>query len=248
MLPAVLFHATFLGIRVCRRNVIADLFQIVRIAHVHRAHAGVEPGDKYDALMINRRELCVGRVGAETGATGAKITAFLGHLKIPDPDRLGLMGNVHHKQHLGLFAAFAFDRLRHDENKVAHAASGALGECRYVHAEQRINAVHGLPFSGHQQRDLRRQQVLRRRLGRAGQQLLPVDDLQRAVADVAVAEVQAVALRSGRKRTVSISPPDAGRLGCARLLTRQPEVADQNGLRRIAQVKNLRDAPHLPIR
>ena len=113
-------------------------------------------------------------------------------------------------------------------------ANSAIGICS-------IGNVVCAPFQRrhHQPADLRIAQVLGRRLLRALQQLLAVDDLHDAALVGAVAEVDAVALRPGRDRPVQVGRHRAGR---ARLLADQAEVADLHRLGRIAEVVDLRHA------
>ena len=85
----------------------------------------------------------------------------------------------------------------------------------------------------------------RRRLLRAVEQLLAVDDLQDAALVGAVAEVDAVALRAGRDHAVQFGRHRAGRAG---LLAGQAEVADVHRLGRIAEIVDLRHAAGAPVR
>src|SRR5450759_3305076 len=132
---AVKLHAARDRLPGRRRDIEADLLQVKRISHVHRAHTGIEPRDEHDALVVDRRQVRLRRVGTEAGAAGAEISALLGHLEVRDPERLGLVGDIHDKQHLALFAAFVFDRFRHDEYEIANPAPGVPGELRNLHAE-----------------------------------------------------------------------------------------------------------------
>ena len=84
--------------------------------------------------------------------------------------------------------------------------------------------------------DLRREQVLGRRIFGAVEQLLAVDDLKHAVGIDAVAEEHAVALRAGRDRAVQRDRHRAARAG---LLADQAEVADEDRLGRVAHVPDL---------
>ena len=90
--------------------------------------------------------------------------------------------------------------------------------------------------------DLGRVEVCGRRLLRPGEELLPVDDLQHALAAGAVGEIDAVAVGDRPMHAVG----DGDWSGGARLLASEPEVADEHGLRRIAQVVDLRHAPRAP--
>ena len=94
-------------------------------------------------------------------------------------------------------------------------------------------------------RDFRQAQIFRRRLLRPVDQLLAVDDLQEAALVGAVAEIDAVALRSGRDRAVQFGRHRAGR---ARLLAGQAEIADLDGMGGIAEIVDLRHAARAPVR
>ncbi len=85
-------------------------------------------------------------------------------------------------------------------------------------------------------------QVRRRRLLRALQQLLAVDDLQHAAGAAAIAEIDAV-LVDHRDRTMQIGRHRAGR---ARLLAGQAEVADLHRLRRVLEIVDLGHALGAP--
>src|SRR5207237_4302008 len=81
------------------------------------------------------------------------------------------------------------------------------------------------------------------RLLRAFEQLLAIDDLHDAITAGAVAEVDAIELRH-RDRSVQLGRYRHHRR--AGLLSGQTEVANENGLRRIAQVVDLRHARRAP--
>src|SRR6185437_987617 len=86
-------------------------------------------------------------------------------------------------------------------------------------------------------------QVRIRGLGGPGEQLLAIDDLQDAALVRAVAEVDAVRLRSHRDRSVQLYGRLARGTG---LLSGEPEVADELRMRGIGKVVDLRHAPHAP--
>ena len=118
-------------------------------------------------------------------------------------------------------------------------ANSAIGICS-------IGKVVCAPFQRrhHEPRDLGRAQVVRRRLLRALEQFLAVDDLQDAALVGAVAEIDAVALRPGRDRPVQLGRHRAGRAG---LLAGQAEVADLHRMGGIAQIVDLRHALGAPV-
>src|SRR3954470_7819651 len=96
----------------------------------------------------------------------------------------------------------------------------------------------------HELADFRIAQILWRRLLRAFQELLTIDDLQNAALAAAVAEINAV---DGWHRD---RPMQLGRhrAGGARLLTRQAEIADLHRLRRIAEIVDFGHALDAPAR
>ena len=119
-----------------------------------------------------------------------------------------------------------------------------LAEFRQQHVHQRKRRVrprvnrhvelpdHGIPEIGV------------RRLLRALQQLLAIDDLDDAVAAGAVAEVDAIGFRPSRDRPVQLR---RHRIHCrAGLLPGQAEITDEDRMRRIAQVVDLRHARRAP--
>ena len=118
-------------------------------------------------------------------------------------------------------------------------ANSAIGICC-------MGKVVCAPFQRrhHEPRDLRRAQIVRRRLLRSFQQFLAVDDLQDAALVGAVAEIDAVALRPGRDRPVQLGRHRAGR---ARLLAGQAEVADLHRMGGIAEIVDLGHAPGAPV-
>ena len=91
--------------------------------------------------------------------------------------------------------------------------------------------------------DLRIQQILVGRLLRTVQQLLAVDDLDDAPRAGAVAEVDAIAIRSERDGAVKAGRRRADAAG---LLTGQPEIANEHRLGRIAQIVDLGHAIGAP--
>src|SRR5580704_6020345 len=91
--------------------------------------------------------------------------------------------------------------------------------------------------------DFRIFQVFRRRLLRPLQQLLPVDDLQLAALVGAVAEIDTVAGRTQRYRSVQLGRNLAGG---SRLLADEAEIADLDRIERIAEVEDLGHPSHAP--
>ena len=141
--------------------------------------------------------------------------------------------------------AFVQDRLVDDHDDVAALAVLVLGEFGDRHVQHRKGGVGAVEGRHRQPRDLGIAQIVRRRLLRAVEQLVAIDDLQHAALVGAVAEIDAVALRAGRDRPVQFGRHRAGR---ARLLAGQAEVADLHGMRGIAEVVDLRHAAGAPVR
>jgi len=98
---------------------------------------------------------------------------------------------------------------------------------------------HHVEFAHH-----RVAQVGSGRLLRTVQKFFAVDDLHDAALVGAVAEIDAVALRPGRDHPVQIGRNGAGRAG---LLADQTEIANFNGLGRIAEIDHLGHAPRAPV-
>ena len=118
-----------------------------------------------------------------------------------------------------------------------------------------LNSVTSIPRSGNavcaptsggrsSLRDLRVQQVCFGRLFGSVQELVAIDDLDDPVRAGAVAEIHAVDFRAEGDRAVKLRGNGPRRSG---LLTRQPEVADEDRVRRIAQVVDLRHAARAPF-
>jgi hypothetical protein len=131
-----------------------------------------------------------------------------------------------------------------DHQDVARLAFLVLGELGDRHLEHRECGVGADPAVEIELAQHRRAQVVGRRLGRALQQLLAVDDLDHAALVGAVAEIDPVALRARRDRPVQVGRHLAGR---ARLLADQAEVADVHRLGRIGEVVDLGHALGAPV-
>src|SRR5229473_3792238 len=59
------------------RDVVGDLARAVGVAHVEHPHPGVEPGEEHQPLVVEGREVLLGRVRAEAPAAGAEVAARL---------------------------------------------------------------------------------------------------------------------------------------------------------------------------
>ena len=217
---------------------------MVGIAHVERAHAGVEPGDEGHLLVEDRRHALVRGMRAEAAAALAEVAARLRHGPARDHHRPVLDRDVGEPDHLPGLVAFVQDRLVDDHDDVARLALLVVGELRDRHLQHRESRMRAVPGRHDQAADLGARRLSGRRLGCALQQLLAIDDLHEAALVGAVAEIDAVALRPGRDRPVQVRRHGAGR---ARLLADQPEVADLHRLGRIAEVVELRHALGAPI-
>src|SRR5438105_3734976 len=135
---------------------------------------------------------------SETAAARAEVAALFRHGPRRDAERLVLRRDVDKPDHLPPFEAFLLDRFVGDDDEIPRLAEMISGELRYIDAEHgkcRVRTVHRRQV---ETRDLRAQQILRRRLLRALQQLLAIDDLQHAVGVGAIAEVDAIAPGAGR--------------------------------------------------
>ncbi len=183
---------------------------------------------------------------AEAAAALAEMAARFRHGVMRHHHRLALDGGVDEPDHLaGFLAALVLERLVHHHDHVARARLFVLREFRDRHRAER---ERGMRADERRQIELahhRIAQILGRRLFRAGQKLLAVDDLHDAAFVGAVAEIDAVGLRPERDHAVQHGRHRAGR---ARLLPGQAEVADLHRMRRIAQVVDLRHAVGAPAR
>src|SRR5262249_21156465 len=117
-------HATRLRVPVRRGDVVADLLRIVGIADVHRAHAGVEPGDEHDALVVDGREVLLRLVRAEARAASAEGAVPVRNLEVRDADRVAVVRDVHDQHHLRLLVALVLDRVRQHAPKAESLACG----------------------------------------------------------------------------------------------------------------------------
>ena len=122
------------------------------------------------------------------------------------------------------------------------------GESGNRHAEQRKHRVCSVFRPKIEPGDLWIQQVRVGWLLGSVQQLRSIDDLQDGISVVAVADVHAVACRSGGDGTVDVlkMPGHRRRIRRVGLLARQAEVADEHRLRRIGQVVDLQHADGVP--
>ena len=190
-----------------------------------------------------------------------KLPLASGTVQVDDAERLRLDGDVDDPHHLPVLEALVGERLADNSDEVASCLrslrlrivvivldAGGRGrawpqflicEFRQHHAEQRKRRVRAGVRREIEPGDLRIHQIRVGGILRSVQQLVAIDDLHDAVAAGAVAEVDAIALRSRRDRAVQIGRHRTGRAG---LLSRQAEVADEHRLRGIAQVVDLRHA------
>src|SRR3981189_3374366 len=74
-LLGTLADAALLGVLRYRGNVIRDLLRMKWIAHVQRAHPGVEVRKKEAALVVTRRKAFAGGMGPEAPAAAAEAAA-----------------------------------------------------------------------------------------------------------------------------------------------------------------------------
>ena len=180
-------------------------------------------------------------MGSKSAAARAEIARRLRHLKIRYREWLGFGCDVDEENHLSILAALVLRRLVHHDNKIARLALLALGELRNLHPEHRKSGMRSHRWIGVETPQLCVEDVFgrRRKWVRGGgisfEELLAVDDLKRAAAACAVAKVNPIA--------------DANRsvqrlrhrfyLGTG-LLSHSTEVADETGMRGIAQVEDFR--------
>src|SRR5713226_5592658 len=117
-------------------------------------------------------------------------------------------------------AALVGDLLVRDDDEISYRAQLVVAEFPHLHAEHRKSGVCAHHGGEIEPGYLRIEQVLWRRVLGSIEQLVEVDDLQHAAAVGAIAEVDAVALRTRGDHAV-----ERGRhlTGGARLLSRQPE-------------------------
>src|SRR5262249_16592251 len=205
----------------------ADLLRLIRVAHVDRAHAGIEVGDKGDLLVEHRRHALIRGMRAEASPTLAEISARLGHREIRHHHRPRFGRDIDEEHELARFLAFIEDLLVHDHHEITYFAILVLGEFRDRHFEHRENRVRAVEGQHVDLTDNRIAQILRRRFLRTVQKLFAVDDLQHAALVGAVAEIHAIALRAGRDRPMQLGRHRTGGTG---LLSNQAERADTTRL------------------
>jgi hypothetical protein len=129
-----------------RRDEVPDLLGLIRVAHVDRAHAGIEVGDEGDLLVEHRRHALIRGVRAEASAALAEISARFGHREIRHHHRPRFDRDVDEEHELARFLAFIEDLLVHDHHEVAYFAILVLGEFRdrhFQHRENRVRAIEG---------------------------------------------------------------------------------------------------------
>ena len=145
-LLAVDLEAALLGCFRHRRDEMADLPGMIRIAHVERPHPAGEIGDEGEFLVKHRRRALVGGMGAEAHAAVAIIAAALRHREIRDHHGLCLdadVGEPHHLVRL-LAAVGPAGRLADDHDEIAHRPDPRLREFGQRHLQQwkgRVRAV-----------------------------------------------------------------------------------------------------------
>ena len=138
---------------------------------------------------------------------------------------------------------FIGQRFADHNQKVRNFAALLLGKFRHIHAEQRIGGVRAISLRQILASDLGIPQIRVRGIFGTIQQLFAIDDLDHASRARAVGEVDAIAFRSGGDCAVQVGGRGTSGAG---LLPRQAEIANENGLRGIAEIVDLRHAARAP--
>ena len=183
-------------------------------------------------------------MGAEAPAARAEVAGRLRNVERGDDHRRLFIRHVRDPHELARLGALVGEGFIHHHDDVALALVLVLREFRHLHAEHRQRRVRAVIHVEIEPADLRCKQVLRCRLGGAGDELLPVDDLHDAGLVRAVAEVQAITFRARGDEPVQLGRHRAGRAG---LLADEAEVADEARFHWIGQIEYLRHAPRAPV-
>ncbi len=213
------------------------------IADIERAHSGVEVREEHDALVIHRGEALVRGMRAEAPAAAAEVAALLGHGPARHADRPRFIGDVDENDHLARLLALVSERFPCHCDDVALARLAVLGELRDLHAQDGKRGVRAELRREIEARDLRIDEVPGRGLLRTVQELFAVDDLQHALAVRPIGEIDAVAPGTRGDGAVQGARHGPARAG---LVPGQPEIADEDGFRRIGEIVDLWVAPHAP--
>src|SRR4030095_16860681 len=123
-LVAALPDAATVGIFCRRRDVIADLLDVERIANVQRTHTGVEEGDEEHPTVVDGRETFLRGMRAKTAAAAAEVAACFRHSPGRDADWRRLERDVDHPYHLPRLLTFVRQRFTHDGDEVSVRLSG----------------------------------------------------------------------------------------------------------------------------
>src|SRR5580765_2690695 len=120
-LLGTLADAALLCVLRYRGNVIRDLLRMKWIAHVHRAHPGVEMREKEDAPVVHRREALARGMRAEAPAAAAEAAAPLRHRPGGDAHRPCLVGDVDENRHLARLLALVAEGRRGEDDEIVLA-------------------------------------------------------------------------------------------------------------------------------
>src|SRR6059036_96853 len=110
------------------RDVERDLHRIEGIANIDSPHTGVEPREKHDAPVVDRREVLAARVGPEAAAHLTELLRGLRHLVVGNVERLRLGGDVSDVDELPVLLALVGRGLVGDDDEVADRAAGAVAK------------------------------------------------------------------------------------------------------------------------